>query len=287
MSYKSHCEECELPTLPMCEFVDDGSEGEKTRGGPQLQDIQISAKTDDIFQYLIPIINTECRKNWRNVEFEIEGMPTGATSKVLSGMDATEIRWTPQNRDIGEHHLRARVRAEGYAWNEVSVTVVVTQEDELFFTPGVQYSLWVPEARDVYGVLQGVSLEYLVVGWIHRNENRGPSHGRFYLDIDFLRSSVSPNLGLAYSAGIALSFERNPKRQFLIPFFGMEFGGIYQKLEERGKIHSVQINPLGGVNLWASKNIFINVTVGYLVPFSQLEDLRGLRFKSGINFSFW
>jgi hypothetical protein len=147
--------------------------------------------------------------------------------------------------------------------------------------------LLVPEDRDEFGVIQGVSIQYLVAGWIHRNENRGPSHGRFYIDIDLVRSSESSNLGIIYSMGLTLSFERNPKRQFLIPYFGVELGGIYQKPEDGEKIHAAQVNPLGGISIWASQNFFFNVTAGYMVPFSHMEQLRGLRVKAGMNVSFW
>ena len=57
--------------------------------------------------------------------------------------------------------------------------------------------------------------------------------------------------------------------------------------EDEAKIHAAQINPLGGINLFANRNIFLSVAVGYMVPLSRLEQLRGPRVRAGLNFSFW
>jgi hypothetical protein len=285
----------EPPPTPVVARCDtEPMEGEICRGdGPKFHEpdygygIEIYADIDEQIRYVITPTNHACRHQWRGVEFEFIGLPEGATHAVSEADATAEIRWRPGRDDIGEHQATARVRARGHPWAETPVTILVTEEWETFFMPGVQYSLWLPESRGEYGIIQGVSIQYLVAAWIHRNENRGPSHGRFYVDIDLLRSTESPNLGIAYSFGLTLSFERNPKRQFLIPYFGAEVGGIYHKPKEGKNIHAAQVNPLGGLSIWASQNIFVNVTVGYLVPFSHLEQLRGLRVKAGLNFSFW
>jgi len=285
------CPAC--PEVAPCEYSECVDREVCHGGGPSFEDIdyaysiEVYASVGEQVRHVVTPLNHVCRPNWKGVEFEFIGLPEGATVVVSKASATAEIRWRPGRDDIGEHQATARVRARGYDWSEAPVTIFVTEEWETFFMPGVQYSLWLPENRDEFGIIQGVSIQYLIAGWIHRNENHGPSHGRFYADIDLLRSTESSNLGVAYSFGLTLSFERNPKRRFLIPYFGAEIGGIYQKPEDGKKIHAGQINPLGGLNIWASRNIFVNVTVGYLVPFSYLQQLRGLRVKAGLNFSFW
>jgi hypothetical protein len=281
-----------IPTAAACDAVYDG-EIVCDGSGPRLEHpdssygLEAHASIDEQLRYVVTPANYECRRDWEQIEFELIGLPDGATAKVAVDDDLAEIRWRPGRDDIGEHFVTARVRARGHPWNEAELKIVVTEEWETFFMPGAQYSLLVPEARDQFGVLQGVSIEYLVAGWIHRNENRGPSHGRFYIDIDLMRSTVTSDLGIIYSMGMTLSFERNPKRQFLIPYFGVELGGIYQKPETGDQVHAAQVNPLGGISLFASQNLFVNVTAGYMVPFSHMEQLRGFRAKAGLNFSFW
>jgi hypothetical protein len=134
--------------------------------------------------------------------------------------------------------------------------------------------------------MQGVSMEFLAVSWIHRNDNRGPSHGRVFVNLDVL-SSVEKGVGTAFSptVGIDLSLERNPSRRYLLPYFGVESGALFQK--DLGRVGIV--TPTAGLHVWASPNLFVNLTGGYLLPVSaqHFDDLRGVRAKAGIDFSFW
>jgi hypothetical protein len=84
---------------------------------------------------------------------------------------------------------------------------------------------------------------------------------------------------LFYSAGLDLAIERNPSRRWLIPFFGVDLGGIVQK--QIG--HHFQAMPHLGVYAWASRNIFVSVLGGYAITVSQLEALRGWRLSAGLN----
>ena len=286
----------ELIDEPTCECTPQADDKSCRGVGPRFLEsdythaIEIYAIIGEELHYAVTPANNWCSVDWKDVEFDFNGLPAGAVVHFSTGANKMKeplIIWRPNRKDLGVYHATARVRAKGYKWSEAPITITVTEQWETFFMPGVQYSLWAPEARDELGVMQGVSIQYLIAAWIHRNNNYGPSHGRVYIDLDLLRSSVLSDLGFIYSLGFSLSFERNPKRQFLIPYFGLEFGGVYQKPDDQKKIHTAQICPLGGLNLWADQNIFINVTVGYMIPFSHLEDLRGLHVKAGLNFSFW
>lgn len=162
--------------------------------------------------------------------------------------------------------------------------VEIAEEWETYFMPGVQYSLFLPADHAELGLFHGVSVEYLLAAWIHRNENRGPSHGRIYANIELLHSTTAGvSEMLLYHLGLDLSVERNPKRSWFIPFFGLEAGGMYQR--ELGGMG--QLVPMGGVRVYGSRNLFLNVIGGYLFPTSHLEELRGWRARAGLNLSLW
>ena len=43
----------------------------------------------------------------------------------------------------------------------------------------------------------------------------------------------------------------------------------------------------GGVHVIGTRNVFINLTGGYLFPTERLDDLAGWRVKAGVDFSLW
>jgi len=158
------------------------------------------------------------------------------------------------------------------------------QNWETFLMPGAQYSLYLPSAKGTYGTFHGFSFELLLAAWIHQNENRGPSHGRVYMNTDLLWSTAS-GVGklLTYSLGVDLSFERYARSEFLIPYYSLDFGRFYL-----GSIgHVFVFNPFVGLHAIGTRNVFINLTAGYLFPTERLDDLAGWRFKVGVDFSLW
>ena len=66
-----------------------------------------------------------------------------------------------------------------------------------------------------------------------------------YLNTDLLWSTAN-SIGklLTYSLGVDLSFERNARREFLIPYYGLDLGGLYL-----GSIgHVFVFNPFVGLH---------------------------------------
>jgi hypothetical protein len=170
--------------------------------------------------------------------------------------------------------------------NNNNSNVVKANKDEwqTFFMPGAVFHVYVPEMKDSLGYFKGVSVEYLIAAWIHKNENRGPSHGRIYTKVNFMKSSKKDIKDIFYWAiGLDLSLERNPTRNYLIPYFGLEVGDMYQS--QLGNI--VTITPTLGVHLFTSQNLFVNLTGGYVYPSKHLEELRGYTAQLGVNFSLW
>lgn len=246
-------------------------------------DSWITGHVDEGLVFRVQVSNMEFAHCWKDLEIDVTGLPRGAEFKYYKDLRYGEVIWTPGDRDTGAHTFTARVRAQGFEWFTARYDIQVSDEWETFFMPGIQYVVHMPANSKRFGTLHGVSVEYLLAAWIHRNDNRGPSHGRVYVDIDLLQSTEGLDPALAYHLGLQLSMERNPKRNFAIPFFGAESGGVYQ-----GDVGNVfQVTPLAGLHLWSDRNLFINVVGGYLFPFSDLEELRGWRVRAGLNVSFW
>jgi hypothetical protein len=163
-------------------------------------------------------------------------------------------------------------------------TLEVEQEWEVYSMPGVQYITYQPRALLSSQGYQGASVEFLGEAWAHRNNKHGPSHGRAYVDLDLLfpTSGHAGNL-YAYTLGTDLTLERNPSRRFLLPYFGAEIGGVHSSL-----LHDYFIAvPYAGLHVWADRNLWINVSGGYLLPGRNLDQLSGAFAKAGLNASFW
>ncbi len=155
---------------------------------------------------------------------------------------------------------------------------------ETYFMPGVGYTYYQPIAQDSLGSFAGFTIEYLIYGQNKQNERSGPSHVRFYSKLNILKSSKENISSMfMYALGLDLSIEKNPKRNFLVPYFGLEFGGLSQKSVGS----TVQFTPLLGIHLLSQKNFFLNVRGGYVYPVSNFETLQGWFGQVGLNFSLW
>jgi len=155
---------------------------------------------------------------------------------------------------------------------------------ETWFMPGICYSFYQPDAKDSLGMFSGIAVEYLFYTRENQNDDKGPSHVRWYGKLNILNSdkkSTSPMF--SYLLGMDMSIERNPNRSFLIPYFGLEFGGLTHK--KMGS--TVLFVPTFGLHLFSKKNLYINVNGGYYYPISNLEMLRGWYAQAGVNFSLW
>jgi len=153
-----------------------------------------------------------------------------------------------------------------------------------FFMPGAVAHLYIPDNHENIGYFQGLSIEYLLAAWIHKNDNHGPSHGRIYTKVNFMKSSKKGIHDIFYlSLGLDLSIERNPQRNYLIPYFGFEFGNMNQK--DFGNV--IAITPTFGVHIYSSQSLFINLTGGFVYTSKDIENLRGYTLQLGVNFSLW
>jgi hypothetical protein len=155
---------------------------------------------------------------------------------------------------------------------------------ETWFMPGLGYSIYQPKQRDSTGQFSGLTVDYLIYANVDQNDDPGPSHVRVYSKLNIMNSDrKSINSMFMYTIGLDLSLEKNPKRQFLIPYFGVEMGGISQKQFGSG----IQFTPTFGLHLLSKKNMFINVHGGYVYPIRNFEMLQGWYGQAGLNFALW
>jgi hypothetical protein len=140
------------------------------------------------------------------------------------------------------------------------------------FMPGAGYSFYIPKSQDSLGTFGGFAVEFLVYGKVAQNDNSGPSHIRTYAKLNLMSSSKAGVSDLfLYGVGLDMSIERNPKRNFLIPYFGLELGGISQ--QKLGT--SWQFTPILGVYVLSKQNLFINLQGGYMYPVNNFDMLQG------------
>jgi len=214
------------------------------------------------------------------LSYEVSGLPRGAT---FADAKSSFVEWKPSEDQIGLHTMRVSA-SDGTASATRELEILIEDEWNSSFLPGLYYSLWSPSDRRTIGTFQGVGMEIVPYAWIHRNANRGPSHGRITVRADILDSSrTGMGLALIYAMGLDLSIERNPYRRWLIPYFGVDAGGLMQK--QVG--HHFQTSPHLGCYLWTSRNLFVSVSGSYQIVPSQLDTLSGWRAGVGLNLTLW
>lgn len=215
--------------------------------------------------------------------YKLSGLPTGAKAEAAEG--SVQVSWTPKPNDIGAYTVLATV-SDGKTTVTREIKMVVAEEHESFFMPGVGFAFWLPGDVSSYGVFNGFSIEFLAVRWVHQNEKRGPSHGRIYVDFDVLfstHSAIDP--AFVPLLGFDMSFERDPGRRFFIPYFGLEGGALFQKQTTTLGL----MTPLAGIHVYSARNVELGVKVGYMLPFTseQFGQVAGLRARAALDVSFW
>ncbi len=157
------------------------------------------------------------------------------------------------------------------------------REWDEYFMPGLGYNRIVPAMKDSFGTFSGFAPEFTIYAR-YKHYAKGPSYVKTYFRVGILNSD-KPAIGkmLLYSVGTNFSFENKMKRQWLIPYFGMEIGGINQK--RIGP--SLFVMPQLGVYLYASKQLQVHVNGGYLYSFSHPYEYESYTMSAGLSFLLW
>jgi len=239
-----------------------------------------------------PEMHFECKDADGDPLFiEAEGLPSAATFERK--IDATDLhgtshvtgtaRWPATVNVLGPRRFTVKC-SDGHAEVREEITVKTNEVWDSWMVPGVEYTGYFPAGAAAIGNYNGATLEFEVFAFSHRNDNAGPAIGRFTLDLSLLSSTREKQSVIAiYGAGVDLSFERNPARRWLVPFFGLHLGGLHS--DALGSFF--EVTPSLGLHVWAGRNVFIDASVGYLLTTEHLDELRGLRASAGIDFALW
>lgn len=155
------------------------------------------------------------------------------------------------------------------------------REYETFVVPGGQATLF--KAAGVEKPYLGGGFRLDAVRWSHPNDDFGPAEGSVFFQASLLQSPSSKHTLGIYEGGVTLSFERNPKRRFLIPYFGFTTGGMFANDMPRSGF----IQPLGGLHLYTHPNVVADAQAGYVFPTDDVDRLQGVRAQISIRFHAW
>lgn len=217
-------------------------------------------------------------------------LPAGAKLRTdaRAGHVTAKVTWRPPPGASGTYTIQFIV-SDGTSVDTADVVVHVSDEWESFFMPGLRYGAYQPRSSGTYGTYHGPAIELVFASWIHKNDKRGPSHGRTHLDMEVL-TPTKKGLPAIFDIAFAfdLSMERNPRRNFLIPHFGLRTGATLNKGVE-GKGTLWHVTPVVGAYLYADQNLFVTLQAGYVMPLSSehFDSLRGVRGGLSVNYIAW
>lgn len=226
---------------------------------------------------LQPMYDTLLSQYPTSFEWDISGLPDDADFNS----ETHTVKWNTKSR-LGDYLFKVVV-TYGSVKDTAWWALRIYGETKVTWMPGLHFTNYIPSDKSM-GWYRGVGFEYLLVSWITLNDKRGPSHGKFFTRFDIMHSN-NPEQSVAfhYSAGVHLSMERYPKREYLIPYFGIETGGMYNKKYD----HIFQFTPTLGMWLYADQTNSVTASVGWLLPMDRFEDLYGMRASIGANVALW
>lgn len=148
--------------------------------------------------------------------------------------------------------------------------------------PSLMTMAYVPRA-DASGARLGVGAEILLLTWSSNTDGFGPGQGKLRFDVGGLWSTADSDAWtVLYRGGASVSFEGRPHREFLVPYFSADVGGVH----DRKLGGSVFFDPGGGLYLVYYKSLIVDVEAGYLYAFAE-PDLSGFKSHLTVSLAFW
>lgn len=151
-------------------------------------------------------------------------------------------------------------------------------------SPSIGYGAFLPRDRNGSAVFHGVNTELSFYSTTRYGYD-GPGFFRIYTRFSMMKDAENSARGLfTYAMGTNLSFEKGVKRKFLVPYYGIELGGMNRS--DLGG--AFQITPLLGLNILSFPNFAWNLQGGYTYATSRnFNQMSGVFAASGITISFW
>ncbi|MBI3133791.1 MAG: hypothetical protein HYZ14_03865 [Bacteroidetes bacterium] len=154
-----------------------------------------------------------------------------------------------------------------------------------YFMPGVGYKMYVPKNTTDLGVYHGVMTEFVIYARAKglKSSSTGPARIKTYGNLSIMSSTQSEAKDIFYcNMGLNLSLEGKTDRKFLIPYFGLETGGLFQR-----DFSTMQFSPVVGFQLVSTKKILWNVQGGYQYTTKKFDEYSGYTFSSTFNILLW
>ena len=154
-----------------------------------------------------------------------------------------------------------------------------------YFMPGLGYKIYAPKNHGALGLYQGVSTEFVIYARAKGklSGRRGPSRVKTYGNLSIMSSDNELAKDIFFAnCGLNLSFEGGADRKFLIPYFGLEVGGLFQR-----DFSTAQFSPVAGIQLLSTKKVLWNVQGGYHYTTKRFDEYSGYGFSSSLNILLW
>jgi len=149
--------------------------------------------------------------------------------------------------------------------------------------PGLTGMAYLPRNDDL-GLFYGGGLEVALLTWSNSSESFGPAMGRLRFSVNMLTSSeADARPAYLYRGGTLLSFEKNPARTFLVPYFSGDLGGLH--------VHDLggRLFVDGGIGAYLVylPRFMLDLEASYLFTFEDPDDFGGPTAHLTASFSFW
>ena len=154
-----------------------------------------------------------------------------------------------------------------------------------YFMPGIGYKIYQPKNIQDLGTYSGVVTEFVIYGRAKGTSSNysGPARIKTYGNLSIMNSSNNSAKDLFFAnLGLNLSFEGKTNRKLLIPYFGLEVGGLYKR-----DFSTFQFSPVAGIQLFSSKKILWNIQGGYQYTTKNFDEYSGFLFSSTFNILLW
>jgi hypothetical protein len=153
-----------------------------------------------------------------------------------------------------------------------------------YFMPGIGYKFYVPKNAQL-GVYHGLVTEFVFYARAKGrfSKRSGPARIKTYGNLTIMSSDQQEAKDIfCSSSGINLSFEGSTDRKYIIPFFGLEIGGLFQ----RG-FSTFQFTPVLGLQVISTKSILWNIQCGYQYTNKRFDEYSGYTINSTFNVLLW
>lgn len=161
-------------------------------------------------------------------------------------------------------------------------------EWEDYFMPGLGYKVYVPKNSKL-GVYHGVVTEFIFYARAKGRSpkkyraSEGPSRIKTYGNLSMLKSDGEGAKDIFFSNfGVNFSFESKTNRKYLIPYFGLEFGGLNQR--NFGTFH---FTPVGGIQLISNESVIWTLNGGFQYTTKKFDEYSGYNIGSTLNIMLW